>query len=317
MPGESMPETPDAWSSCGSGILETLVQTANTHGRDPGGALGPARTNHEVIDGWSHGISGSVIREDELVHVEHAWGTVITIKIVGIKDCQDHAIAAVNACTRWFVEVDQTFSTFNPTTEVALFRAGLERPGHQSDQFEEVMRACRELRTVTHGAFDPWAVPGGYDPSGYVKGYGAGKASLMLKRAGFANHLVNAGGDIYASGDEVPESGNGWPTGIVNPHARTEVIKVVNLRNEAMATSGNYERGDHVLDPTTGRPATGADSATIVGPNPGQADALASAALVGGTKSAGWVKSLGPEWSLYLVIGQTAHSYGRAFDTVT
>ena len=84
-----------------------------------------------------------------------------------------------------------------------------------------------------------------------------------------------------------------------------------------MATSGRYQRGDHVVNPTTRRPAVGVDSATVVGPNPGQADALASAALVGGTASAAWVDALGPEWSLYLVMGQTAHSYGRAFDPVT
>ena len=276
--------------------------------------MGPTRTSREVIDGWSHGVSGSVVHEDELVHVEHVWGTVITIKIVGTQERQDHAIAAVDACRKLFVEIDQTFSTFKPTTEVSLYRAGLQRPGQQTDDFEDVLQACRELRSVTQGAFDPWAVPGGYDPSGYVKGWGAGQASLTLSHAGFVNHLVNTGGDIYASGDEVPESGNGWPTGIVNPHVPTEVIKVVNLHNEAMATSGLYERGLHVVDPSTGRPVSGVDSATVVGPDPGQADALASAALVGGAKSAAWVDALGSEWSLYLVIGQTAHSYGPAFD---
>ena len=126
--------------------------------------MGPTRANRQVVDGWSHGISGSVVREDELVHVEHVWGTVITIKIVRTKNRQDHASAAVDACVRFFLEVDQTFSTFKPTTEVTLFRAGLGRPGQQSDEFEQVMRSCRELRALTRGAFDPWAVPGGFTP---------------------------------------------------------------------------------------------------------------------------------------------------------
>ena len=89
------------------------------------------------------------------------------------------------------------------------------------------MAACRDLRAVTHGAFDPWAVPGGYDPSGYVKGWAAGRASARLASAGFGDHLINAGGDICASGDEEPGSGRGWPVGILNPHAPTEVIEVV------------------------------------------------------------------------------------------
>jgi thiamine biosynthesis lipoprotein len=274
----------------------------------------PARTNDEVSHEWAHGVSGSVVRENHVVHVEHIWGTVITIKIVGTQGREDQAIQAVGACQAFFTDVDEKFSTFMPMTEVALYRAGLERPGQQSEDFQHVMLACRDLRALTQGAFDPWAVHGGYDPSGYVKGWAVGRASALLTSAAFTHHFVNAGGDLFASGDEVPGSGIGWPTGIVNPHAPSQVIEVVNLRNQAMATSGHYERGHHVVDPSSGRPASGADSATVVGLDPGKADALASAALVRGTASMAWFDSLGPDWSLYLVIGQTAHSYGPAFE---
>ncbi len=57
---------------------------------------------------------------------------------------------------------------------------------------------------------------------------------------------------------------------------------MVDVRNAAVATSGRYERGDHVVDPVTGQPARAADSATVVGPDPGLADAAASAVLVAG-----------------------------------
>ncbi|MCZ3388095.1 MAG: FAD:protein FMN transferase [Actinomycetia bacterium] len=276
--------------------------------------MGPSRNDGEVLDGWAHGASGSVVRGGHLVHVEHIWGTVITINVSGTEGREDHALCAINRCREFFVLVDQTFSTYKPTTEVALYRAGLQRPGQQSDDFEEVMLACCEVRELTEGAFDPWAVPGGYDPSGYVKGWAAGRASERLVTAGFSDHLVNAGGDIAASGDELPGSGKGWPTGILNPHAPSEVIEVTDLRNESMATSGRYERGDHVVDPSTGRMAIDVDSETVVGPDPGVADALASAALVRGTASVAWFDSLGPDWSLYLVIGEAARTYGRAFD---
>jgi thiamine biosynthesis lipoprotein len=274
----------------------------------------PARTNREVVDGWAHGVSGMTVHEDRVVHVEHIWGTVITLNIVGTHGREDHAIAAVDVCRELFIEVDRTFSTFKPTSEVALYRAGLERLGQQSEEFELVMRACQELRVLTRGVFDPWSVPGGYDPSGYVKGWAAGRASALLSDAGLADHLVNAGGDICAAGDQVPGSAQGWPTGIVNPHAPAEVIEIVHLRNGSMATSGQYERRDHVVDPATGRPASGVDSATVVGPDPGFADALASAALVRGKASTAWLAALGSAWSLHLVIGQTAFTYGPAFD---
>ena len=276
--------------------------------------MGTSRSDSEVQDGWDHGVSGAVVGDDHVVHVEHIWGTSITINVSGIAGRSDRVLSAIDRCREFFVTVDQTFSTYKPATEVALYRSGLERPGQQSHDFEEVMLACRRVRELTQGAFDPWAVPGGYDPSGYVKGWAAGRASEMLVAAGFSDHLVNAGGDITASGDELPGSGHGWPTGILNPHIPSEVIEVVDLQNESMATSGRYERGDHVIDPLTGRPAIDVDSATVVGPDPGVADALASAVLVRGTASVSWFDPLGPEWSLYLVMGKTAHSYGRAFD---
>jgi thiamine biosynthesis lipoprotein len=275
--------------------------------------MGRVRTDHEVMDDWDEGISGSVVREDRLIHVEHVWGTAVTINIAGTAEREQEALAAVAECLRFFAQVDMIFSTYKPVTEVAFYRAGLERPGRHSKEFEQVMRACRELRTVTNGAFDPWSVAGGYDPSGYVKGWAAGGASSRMTAAGFAHHLVNAAGDICARGDEVPGSGRGWPVGILNPHSLAEVIEVVTLRNESMATSGRYERGDHVVDPETGSPAVGVDSATVVGPNSGTADAAASAAMVDGLGSVEWFADLGPGWSLCLVLGEEVHTYGPAF----
>jgi thiamine biosynthesis lipoprotein len=277
--------------------------------------VAPQRTDREVVDGWAVGISGSVVRVDRVVHVEHVWGTAITINVAGTVGREDDALAAIGGCTEYFAEVDRIFSTFKPLSEVALHRTGLDGPGPHSEEFEEVMAACRQLRSLTLGAFDPWSVPGGYDPSGYVKGWAAGRSSGLLADAGFADHLVNAGGDICARGVEQPGSAAGWPVGIVNPHAPAEVVEVVSLHDQAMATSGRYERGDHVVDPSTGAPAVGVDSATVVGPDSGAADALASAALVHGTSSARWFSPLGPEWSLHLVIGETAHTYGPAFES--
>ena len=77
----------------------------------------------------------------------------------------------------FFADIDETFSTFKPLSEVTFYRSGLERVGRQSREFEHVMSTCRRIRTLTRGAFDPWCVPGGDDPSGYVKGWGAGRAS--------------------------------------------------------------------------------------------------------------------------------------------
>ncbi len=90
---------------------------------------------------------------------------------------------------------------------------------------------------------------------------------------------------------------------------------MVALQDEAMATSGRYERGEHVIDPATGGTALSVDSATVVGPDLGEADALATAALVRGVGAAAWIAALGPAWSLHLVVGGVAYTYGVAFDS--
>jgi FAD:protein FMN transferase len=276
--------------------------------------MGPARTAREVMAGWDAGVSGSVVRDDRVVHVEHVWGTAVTIVLSGTSQRERDALNGIEECRRLFGEVDDRFSPFISSSEVTLYRGGMGQAGPHSADFDEVVRACLDLRATTRGAFDPWAVPGGYDPSGYVKGWAAGRASSRLAAAGFADHLVNAGGDVCARGDEVVDSGEGWPVGILNPSNVAEVIEVVRLRSESMATSGRYERGDHVINPRTGHPAVAVESATVVGPDPGVADALASAALVDGVASMEWFRTLGPRWSLHIVVDGSAHTFGPAFD---
>jgi hypothetical protein len=56
-------------------------------------------------------------------------------------------------------------------------------------------------RDLSGGWFDPWAVPGGFDPSGYVKGWAAQNALAAFRSNGICGVLVNAAGDIASSGD--------------------------------------------------------------------------------------------------------------------
>jgi thiamine biosynthesis lipoprotein len=253
-----------------------------------------------------------VVRGNRVLHVEHVWTTAVIIDIPHTGGRIWAALAAVAECTEFFNGVDQVFSTFRPDSLATRYRNGLTRPSDLTAEFREVIDGCRVARAASAGAFDPWAMPGGFDPLGYVKGWAAGRASALIKAAGFPDHLVDAGGDVVAAGDqELP--GSGWRVGVLNPHDRASVVQVARLRDTAMATSGHYERGQHVIDPSTGRPATGTDSATVVGPDPGLADALASAALVSGRDTANWFGGLGPDWSLLLVQGQQVLTLGAAF----
>lgn len=276
-------------------------------------------TNHDdlaaVRHGWDRGQSGTAVQGDRLVHVEHVWTTAVLIDIPDCHGRVGRARSALAQCQAFFAEVDRLFSTFRADSVVTLHRNGLLRPGEAPDDFAEVMAGCRAARLASAGAFDPWSMPGGYDPLGYVKGWAAGRASAILADAGFPDHLVNAGGDVVASGLP-PGANHGWRVGVVNPHDPATTIATVALRDQAMATSGGYERGAHVLDPATGAPALGVDSATVIGPDPGMADALASAALVAGRGVVQWFGALGPQWSVLLVIGQEVLTLGPALADV-
>ena len=75
---------------------------------------------------------------------------------------------------------------------------------------------------------------------------------------------------------------------MVNPDNRQEVLKIFEITNGAIATSGDYERGAHITDPYTGMIAIGAKSATIVGDKGWLCDALATAVMVAGIDAATW-----------------------------
>jgi FAD:protein FMN transferase len=95
--------------------------------------------------------------------------------------------------------------------------------------------------------------------------------------------MINAGGDITAYGRPAP--GQPWRIGIRHPLAEDRLLLMVELDGPgAIATSGIYERGEHLIDPNTGEPAHGLLSATVVGIDLAFADALATALFVSGGK---------------------------------
>jgi thiamine biosynthesis lipoprotein len=143
----------------------------------------------------------------------------------------------------------------------------------------EVLELCRTAQEISRGWFDPWAMPGGVDPTGYVKGWAAQRALDALASHQISGALVNAAGDIAGFGG--PESATPFRIGIVDPDSPHQLACVVELAG-AIATSGTYERGDHLFDPHTGRPEARLASASVSGPDLGLADALATALAVAG-----------------------------------
>jgi thiamine biosynthesis lipoprotein len=153
----------------------------------------------------------------------------------------------------------------------------------------EVANLCAVARELTDGAFDPWSVPGGFDPSGYVKGWAADKCADIAQEHGAQHVQVNCAGDLAVRGGFI-DSGvvKPWSIGISNPDNTQEVAHVVEVFDGAIATSGDYERGAHIYDPYTKMIAIGARSASVIGPDAGLCDALATALMVAGKDGAKW-----------------------------
>jgi FAD:protein FMN transferase len=188
--------------------------------------------------------------------------------------------------------VDATFSTYKDDSEISRLNRGELALADASSDVREVLARCEELRVITDGYFDAGRVlEGGVDPSGLVKGWSVDRAGEVLDAAGAVNYSLNAGGDIRLRGAPLPEPR--WRIGIQHPTARDKIAAVVAGNNLAVATSGAYARGEHVLDPHTGRPPEGVLSVTIVGPELATADAYATAAFAMGEAGPEWTASLG------------------------
>src|SRR5450759_1820513 len=148
-------------------------------------------------------------------------------------------------------------------------------------------RSIAQPLTTPDGSSRP---AGRLDPSGVVKGWAIERASDILRAGGSANHAVNGGGDIQLAGEAAP--GQPWRVGIAHPHQPGELVTVVSGRDIAVATSGTAERGDHIVNPVTGRPATELASITLVGRDLTTVDAYATAAAAMGNAAREWVLEL-------------------------
>jgi FAD:protein FMN transferase len=217
-------------------------------------------------------------------------GTVVTIDVYTADGQAGGEISAQLATARAVLQqADAMFSTWNPGSPVSRLRRGEITCSQAPDEVCDVLEQCAAARELSGGWFDPWAMPGGVDPTGYVKGWAAQRALGAFRAGNISGVLVNAAGDIASFGG----LGGGEPfkIGIADPASPRRLAAVVRLTG-AIATSGTYERGDHLIDPHSGRPAARAASASVTGPDLGLADALATAVAVAGPPGLALIEAL-------------------------
>jgi thiamine biosynthesis lipoprotein len=221
-----------------------------------------------------------------VARLEHIMGMPIQIELH-----DEIADGGIDSMFGWLRTVDMMFSTYRTDSEINRIQRGELTQEDASQDVQRVLMRCEALRERTDGYFDARA-SGGLDPSGLVKGWAVERAARLLELAGARNFCLNAGGDVVARGRPAPETL--WRIGIQHPRKTHRVAVILESERLAVATSGEYARGQHILDPHSGVAPTGVLSVTVVGPDLGTADAYATAAFAMGTQGPDWTLGLSP-----------------------
>ena len=123
------------------------------------------------------------------------------------------------------------------------------------------------------------------DWGGIAKGYGIDLASKSLIAMGIMKGFINAGGDLFCWGQN-PDN-QPWKIGVKHPR-KSGFLGVLGISDLGTATTGDYQRYfiekgtryHHVFNPSTGYPAKGKQSVTVIGPETLLCDALSTALFV-------------------------------------
>lgn len=149
-----------------------------------------------------------------------------------------------------------------------------------TEEGEYLIQESEKYNKITNGAFDVTYRPDKkYDFGGIGKGYAVDRVAKIFKKNGVKRAMINLGGNLYLIG--YPPGKNHWTVGIKDPKEPDRLIGRIRLDKElGVATSGNYERPGHIINPKTGKSVTDLLSVTIVAPTATSADALSTGVFV-------------------------------------
>lgn len=210
----------------------------------------------------------------------------------------------------YFRYIDDKFSTYKETSEISRINKNQLPASQYSHDMTVVLSLCELTRRDTDGYFDIRR-DGRLDPSGLVKGWAIWNAANLLKQRGAENFYVDAGGDIQVAGGNA--EGKPWRVGIRNPFDDREIVKVLSLHDEGIATSGTAVRGQHIYNPHKPDESI-ADivSISVVGPNVYEADRFATAAFAMGSAGIHFIEDL-PGFEGYTIDRNGMGTYTSGF----
>jgi len=200
------------------------------------------------------------------------------------KETSDH----IEEVFRYFNKINETFSPFKETSEIFKLNEKKISTSQLSSEVKHILKLAAETHKLSGGYFDI-VYKGHLDPSGIVKGWAINNGAEILKNHGYENYYVEIAGDIQTSGHHKED--NFWKIGIRNPLKTSEIVKVVNLKGQGIATSGTYMQGVHIYDPVNRKKANELLALTVIGPNVYEADRFATAAFAMGKAGINFIAS--------------------------
>ena len=225
-----------------------------------------------------------------------AMGTAVSVHIADVVP-QETADVAWESVGVFLRDIEDRFSTFLQTSEISRINAGELHMLDASPDVVEVLDACTWLEHLSDGVFNARRPDGSIDPAGFVKGWAAERAAILLGEAGLQNFYLRIGGDIQTHG--VQATGEKWRVGIVDPHNATRIRSYVDIpENWAVATSGTAERGQHIWGKDAQPASTQFSSMTVIGPHLMWADAFATIGFALGDAGIEWVEKF-PDYTAF------------------
>ena len=210
----------------------------------------------------------------------------------------------------YFNKIDEKFSTYKNNSEISKINRNEIKKEKYSSEMKKILKLSEKTKQETNGYFDI-NINGKLDPSGIVKGYAIYNGAKLLLKKGYKNFYVEIAGDIQVFGQNIDSKK--WKIGIENPFKKGEIIKVVNLSNNGIATSGNYIRGKHINNPKKNIAADEIMSLSVIGPNVYEADRFVTAAFAMGLEGIKFIENLS-NFEGYMVTKEKNAIFTRGFE---
>lgn len=296
-PASAAPSTPSAASSTSSApdakwvfsgqAMGTVIQITLWHDDEAAAAAVSATVFEEmkrldrVMTTWipesevsqvnaAAGVSAVKVSEETFVVIER--GVEMSRRSGGVFDI---TVGAFKGLWKFDEDMDGTLPA---AAEVAARRRLVNWRDVLLDKKAHTVKLRRKGMSITLG--------------GIAKGYAVDRCAALLRERGFADFILQAGGDMYVSGkkDTLP-----WVVGIRDPRgARDAMFAVAPVEDHSFSTSGDYERGfvkdgvryHHILDPRTASPAKASRSVTVMAKDAFTADAWSKVLFILGWKRA-------------------------------